>query len=174
MSGVADASAQPRRPWMRFLVRAAFAVVVAAVCFGGWMVYRGIAVSIQAEKNLHASLFTIRLVEQFVAQHGRWPRSWTELERLSVSDDAPSPMQQEISAVRIGGQHGYNWPAASAEIQQCVTINFSAEAAEIVRQDPMDFTAIKPIGPYYEYRDYGFVASLQTTIRRSVKGLENP
>lgn len=174
MCETTDTRAEPRRPWIRFLVRGTVAVVVAAVCFGGWMVYRGIAVSLQAEKNLHATLFTIRLVEQFVAQQGRWPRAWGELEGLSVSDDAPSPLQGEISAVRIGGQHGYDWPAASQEIQQCVTINFAADLAEIVRQDPMEFTAIKPIGPYYEYRDYGFVASLQTTIRGSVKGLDDP
>jgi len=29
----------------------------------------------------------------------------------------------------------------------------------------MGFDAIKPIGPYYEYRDYGIVNSLQETVR---------
>jgi hypothetical protein len=31
----------------------------------------------------------------------------------------------------------------------------------------MSFTAIRPIGPYYEYRDYGYVGSLQRAIRKS-------
>ena len=154
------------------MVRALIVFVIAVVGFGGWMVYRGITVSLQAEENLHATLFTIRLVEQFVAEQGRWPRSWGELEAMPVSGDAPPPLQGEISALRIGGQRGYDWPAASPEIQRRVAIDFAADPAAIVRQDPMDFTAIKPIGPYYEYRDYGFVASLQATIRRSIKGAD--
>lgn len=32
----------------------------------------------------------------------------------------------------------------------------------------MEFEAIKPIGPYYEYRDYGFVESLQQTLKATV------
>jgi hypothetical protein len=30
----------------------------------------------------------------------------------------------------------------------------------------MEFKAIWPIGPYYDYRDYGYVQSLQETLRR--------
>jgi hypothetical protein len=33
----------------------------------------------------------------------------------------------------------------------------------------MAFTAIKPVGPYYEYCDYGFVDSLQETIREAIE-----
>jgi hypothetical protein len=133
------------------------------------MVYRGIAVSIQAEETLHATLFGVRLVEQFVAENGRWPRSWEELEALQVSQEAPSPMSGEISVLRIGGQHGYDWPGGSQEIRRRVSIDFGADVRAIARQDPMSFAAIKPIGPYYECRDYGFVDSLQATIRKSVK-----
>jgi hypothetical protein len=51
-------------------------------------------------------------------------------------------------------------------------IDFAADPAEIVRQDPLAFTAVKPVGPYYEDRDRGGVAALQATIRRSVKGAD--
>jgi hypothetical protein len=143
---------------VRFVAGALAALVLAAAAIGGWLVYRGVAVSLQAEENLLATLFTVRLVEQFVAEHGRWPRSWSELERVKVSADPA----------------GSDWPARSAAIQRCVAIDFSADPVEIARQDPMAFTAIRPIGPYYEYRDHGEVAYLQQTIRRSVKGADRP
>jgi hypothetical protein len=77
------------------------------------MAYRCVAVSLQAEENLHATLFTIRLVEQFVAENGRWPHSWDELEKLSVP--------------------GYDWPAASTDIQRRVVIDFGADLKEIAQ-----------------------------------------
>jgi hypothetical protein len=91
--------------------------------------------------------------------------TWEELETIALPGDAPSPLNGKTPVVRIGGQHGFEWPAASEEIQECVTINFDVDLRAISEQDPMQFDAIKPIGPYYEYRDYGFVQSLQETIR---------
>jgi hypothetical protein len=38
----------------------------------------------------------------------------------------------------------------------------------------MDFTAIQPIGPYYEYRQYGFVESLQDTLRSASPAKPDP
>jgi hypothetical protein len=136
---------------------------------GSWVLYRGVAGSLQAEENLHTTLFTIRLVEEFVALNGRWPHSWDELEKLPVSGDAPSPMSGGRSALRIGGEHGYDWPGASQAIRRRVSIAFGANPRQIARQDPMSFAAIKPIGPYYEYRDYGLVASLEAMIRKGLK-----
>ena len=75
------------------------------------------------------------------------------------------PGHGELSVIRIGGQHGYEWPAASKNLQRRVAIDFDVDPVKVAGQDPMKFTAIKPIGPYYEYRDYGFVQSLQETIR---------
>jgi hypothetical protein len=157
-----------------WLIRSLVVLLLAAVGLGSWMLYRGVTISLQAEGNLHATLFTIRLVEQFVADNGRWPHSWDELEGLSITTDPPSPAQGNVSAIRIGGQHGYECPAASPEIRKRVSIDFQADPEEIARQDPMTFGAIKPIGPYYEYRDYGFVTSLQATIRRSRRGAADP
>jgi hypothetical protein len=159
---------RPRR-WKRLLWQVPVAVLLVAVAYAGWKVYRGVSVSLQAEENLHATLFTVQLVERFVAQHGRWPRSWGELEALAVRGDAPAPQPGQVGAVCIGGSHGYDWPAASPELQRRVSIDFAADLAQVAAQDAMAFTAIKPIGPYYEYRDYGFVQSLQATLRRSMK-----
>ena len=117
--------------------------------------------------NLDATLFTIRLCEQFVHKYGRWPKSWSELEQVSFHSDAPSPLHGELTVVRIGGSHGYDWPTRSPHLRECVTLDFAADANTIINQDPMEFEAIKPNGPCFEYRDYGFVDSLQDTLKKA-------
>ena len=59
----------------------------------------------------------------------------------------------------------FQWPESSSTMQQRVKIDFAADLHEISEQDRMTFDAIKPIGPCYEYRDYGIVDSLQQTIK---------
>ena len=49
-------------------------------------------------------------------------------------------------------------------MQRRVEIDFNADLNDIAEQNSMTFDAIKPIGPFYEYRDYGIVDSLQQTI----------
>src|SRR5687768_7636965 len=116
-----------RFSWRRIVVRSVLVLVVMAVAVGAGMVYCGITVSLRAEENLHATLFTLRLVDQFVSEQGRWPQSWAELEQLAISSVPPSPLNGEITVARIGGQHGYDWPAASPEIRKRVQIDFHAD-----------------------------------------------
>ena len=108
-------------------------------------------------------------MEQFVNDNGRWPKSWSELEQMPFPSDAPSPLNGETSAIRIGGAHGYDWPAESKHLQKCVSIDFNVNVDSVITQDPLEFEAIWPIGAYYEYRDYGFVQSLQETLKKSVE-----
>lgn len=152
-----------RRNFWTFVV----GLLVVALIAGTWVLYSGIAVSLQAEENLHATLFAIRLVEQFVHERGRWPESWAQLEELKFPADAPSPSNNRLNVVRIGGSHGFDWPAQSSHLQQCTVIDFAIDTAVVVNQDPLQFEAIRPIGPHYEYRDYGFVESLQETLKQA-------
>lgn len=167
-NGAAVPSCGRRHAWPRPLWRTLAALLLAAVGLGGYSVYRGVADSLQSEENLHATLFTIRLVEEFVAERGRWPSHWDELEGLTSRATPPTPAHGKTTAVLIGGKHAYDWPVASAKIRQRVAIDFAADVAVLAQQDPMEFAAIRPIGPCYEYRDYGLVLALQETIRRSV------
>lgn len=141
-------SASTRVRWRRSIA----VLLLAAMGLGGWMVCRGVNESLEAERNLHATNFAIRLVEQFVAERGRWPGSWGELENLATDDVL----------------FGAGWPSASVEVRDRVEINFRVDVGEIAGQDPMEFAAIQPIGPYYEYRDYPYLARLQTTVRESL------
>jgi hypothetical protein len=61
-----------------------------------------------------------------------------------------------------------DWPARSQIVRERVFIDFHADPEQIARQDPMKFDAIKPIGPFYEYRDYEAVPSLQSTLQKAI------
>jgi hypothetical protein len=119
-------------------------------------------VSLRAEENLHATIFTIRLVEQFVYETGRWPDSWVELEQMEFPSESPSPLN-DWGPYR----DDQDWPGRSPRLQQCVVVDFDADIERIINQDPMEFDSIQPNGPGYEYRDYEYVPSLQETLRKS-------
>ena len=127
-------------------------LVFAMAGLGIWLVYQCVSASLQAESNLHYSHDALQLVERFVAQQERWPRSWAELEGVDMRDS----------------RFGAEWPAVFAEMQRRISIDFEVDPLDVARQDRMTFTAIRPKGPYYEYRDYGSVDSLQAAIRKSV------
>jgi hypothetical protein len=153
-----NASDQAGRSWARWLVRALVVLILASIGLGGWMVYRGVTTSVEAERTLHATLFTTRLVNKFVAERGRWPDSWEELDRFPFADDL----------------YDVKWPAVSPEMRRRVQVDFQINPREVAWQDPMSFSAVKPIGPHYEYRDYREVASLQSTMRSAVRAAAAP
>jgi hypothetical protein len=136
----------------RWLIVTGLITGLVGLAWGGWLIYRGISVSLEAEYTLHATLMTFRVVEQFVTEHKRWPNSWEELERLPASEKLEWAM--------------YRWPESSSEIQRRVVIDFNTDLPAMIDQDQMEFTAIRPIGPYYEYRHY--VPNLQAEVRRSI------
>jgi hypothetical protein len=57
---------------------------VALLLVGGWLAVRRVVHSIEAEQMLHATHFTVALVERFVTEHGHWPKSWEELEATTL------------------------------------------------------------------------------------------
>ena len=162
-----DETATRRRPRLRRLVLSLLLLFFAVLGTGASVLYLGVSAALRAEENLHSTLFTIRLVEQFVHEKGRWPSSWNELEELPFPSDAPSPLNGKLSVVRIGGQHGFAWPEQAEFLKEHVAIDFQPDLKLVATQQPTDFEAIKPIGAYYEYRDYGFVQSLQETLART-------
>jgi type II secretory pathway pseudopilin PulG len=147
-----------RRPWLRVLRLFALVLVIAATVVAGWMAYSGVSTSLRAEKNLQATRFAIRLVDQFVSDKGRWPQSWQELKELQFPGPHPSPVNSGL----VGWSS--DWPT---DLQECVAIDFRADAAAVAQQDPMTFDAIKPIGPCYPYAD--FVSTLQQTLKKTIK-----
>jgi hypothetical protein len=150
-----------RRSWFYYLGRFAMVLLIAAFCVGGWIVYISISTSLQAERTLHATRFTICLVEQFVHDKGRWPTSWDELERFPFPSNTPSSLNANDNI--------YEWPGKAKQVKECVAINFQIDQSVVANQDPTDFTAIFPIGPCYEFRDNGFLPALQRTLRTAIE-----
>ncbi|NQU22010.1 MAG: hypothetical protein HQ567_12060 [Candidatus Nealsonbacteria bacterium] len=139
----------PRKCWWRYVVRALVGVALVGVAVVCWMVYTGISVSLDAENNLHATTYTIRLVEQYVSQHGRWPESWEELDDFAFSEDGLS---------------------VPAEVRERITIDFDVDPAVIIDRDPEEFVAIRPIGPCYTYHHYNCIPALQKALRSAIEG----
>ena len=65
-----DGGGKPDYSWKRIAGRVALGVVLIALATGAWMAYEGISVSLQAENTLHATIFTIQLVQQSHAAEG--------------------------------------------------------------------------------------------------------
>jgi len=136
----------------RCLLRVIIATLSGIALAGGFLGFRGAMLSLEAEKTLHATLFSVRLLERFVIERGRWPKSWSELEAVSIPE----------------GLFGQKWPTASKEVQRRVSIDFEIDPLTVARQDPMTITAVRTIGPRYEFRDSTAVKSLQDAISRSM------
>lgn len=145
-----------------------FAAVSIAVVGGGWGVFRGYN-ALQAERNLHASLFAVSLVDEFVKTRGRWPRSWAELEQVIIVD-AAEPLTNDSTDLRLEAEHGYTWPASSRELQQRIIVDIDADPDVIASQDPRSFTAIRSAGPTFDYRSSPHVRALQTTLQTTQRG----
>lgn len=158
-----DAAARRLRIWF-WCIGVSVALAI-ALC--GGILYMAASSAFRAEERTQTTLFMIRLVDQFVHEHGRWPKSWGELEQMTFPSDAPSALNSRFTMPLEEGGRGYEWPAQSAHLQENVAIDFGADVDVIINQNPMEFEAIKPIGSFYEYRDYGFVESLQDTLAKS-------
>jgi hypothetical protein len=124
----------------------------------------------QAELNLHSTLYVIRLVDHFVQEHGRWPDSWAELEAMPFGSEGPKTGAPGSNIVRIGGAMDFDWPRQSSELRDRVAIDFTVDEPDVVAQDVVEFKAIHPIGPYYNYWKYGFIEELQDSLRIALEG----
>ncbi|HZZ73443.1 MAG TPA: hypothetical protein VFE24_14410 [Pirellulales bacterium] len=148
-----------RNPYRRRVILALAIFAIGATVAVGLIVDEAVTRALAAENNLHATVFTIRLVDQFVVENGRWPRSWQELKSLKSA--------AKNSAIMCGSDDDplNGW---RPDLEQRGAIDFEVDLNTIATQDPRAFIAIRPIGPlYYEYR-YGLVAVLQKSVRTAL------
>jgi hypothetical protein len=135
---------------MRWAIRILVVVAVIAAMVAGFCIYHGLSASIHAEHVLHAALLTVQLLDEYVVLNdGKWPRSWSDLEKLPPKH-------------RTGM---FGWPEDSAKVQQYVELDFSVDPQNLAKKSADQFDAVRPIGPYYEFRDYGSVEALLKSIR---------
>jgi hypothetical protein len=134
---------------MRWIGCTIIVLVLIAAIFGGFVAYQAITASAHAEHVLHAALLTIELLHDHVTLHdGKWPRGWSDLEDLR-------PRRWAM----------FHWPEDSSRVQQYVQVDFSADPQRIAEQSVEEFDAVRPIGPYYSFKDRGGVEALLKTLR---------
>lgn len=135
---------------MRWAIRIVVVVVVIAAMVIGFCVYQGISASLHAEHVYHAALLTVQLLDEYVVLNdGKWPRSWSDLEKL--------PPRQRAGM--------FDWPEDSTKVQQYVEVDFSVDPQNLAKQSADEFDAVRPIGPYYDFKDSGQVKALLKSIR---------
>ena len=120
----------------------------------------------QDERTAAAVGATMRLVERFIWDNGRWPRSWKELEAI------PPP----IARIIIGGDEDkWTWPDASREFQKRVIIDFNMDPAraQAVLQNDHDFEAVRPRTPG-EYFPTQAIPDLERAIREVILKQSKP
>jgi hypothetical protein len=132
------------------VIRIFVVVVVIAAMVAGFCIYQGVSASLHAEHVLHAALLTVQLLDEYVVLNdGQWPHSWSDLEKLPPK--------------HRGGM--FSWPEDSTDVQKYVELDFSANPQNLAKQSANQFDAVRPIGPYYEFKDYGSVEALLKSIR---------
>jgi hypothetical protein len=152
-----DKPLQPKSWFGRKALVVGIVLGLIPACILGFYVYAGF-LSLDAENNMQSARFIVQLVEQFVKDNQRWPKSWEELEAMKMPRDDKSEQSDR-------------WPDRAEEVKKRVHINFQPDLNEIIHQDRYTFDAIKPIGRHYEYRGYGDVDNLQEALRGRVSGL---
>jgi hypothetical protein len=140
--------------WRRFALWLLVLLLLFAAGGIAWCIYVAASQSLHAEAALHATNEACELVTEYVRQnHGAWPRSWQDLELLSLPIDRFNV---------------FPWPKDSQKLQQYVTIDFSADPALLAKQSVDDFEAIQPIGPCFSYKHDSYVPNLLNTLRKQL------
>jgi hypothetical protein len=127
-------------------------LVVTAFALGAWRSHR--TASDQAERflNQYSADQVVQIVGEFVEKEGRWPKSWSDLRQVENS----------WSEIRRTAMNGYQWN----EMQRRIFIDFEVDPRKLPTVDPMSFDAIRPTGPFEEYRNWGHVEALLLAIRK--------
>jgi hypothetical protein len=94
--------------------------------------------------------FTTIIIEKYVEKEGKWPSSWEDLKTVSS----------------VNEHSMYSWPEDWQKLQLYVHVDFHADPTILAKQSVEEFDAIKPIGPFYPYKDYGHIASLIETLKK--------
>jgi hypothetical protein len=158
-------SVRSSTPSLQFAGYAVVALVAAIGIIAAWVALTSITASRRNQTQLRAMLFVLRLVQQFVQNRGRWPKSWEELEQMPFPLAASNSLRKGTPSIQAGRTSDDDWPNQSKALQERVTIDFDADPTAIVSQDPQEFTAIRSTDPHAIFRGFGFVESLQAALK---------
>jgi hypothetical protein len=137
--------------WRRWLIGS---IVLAVLLVVSWFVCKPIYLGYSAERDYSLTLFVLKLIEDYVTEHGEWPKSWHDLEQVKRTEP-------------------WDWPKDSGTVQGRIAVDFNVNLNELAGQSVDQFQAIRPIHPNVLFNDdnlrKGPVESLLKTVRRLTK-----
>lgn len=110
-----------------------FAASVVLVIAIGFVVWRGVSNSLEAEATLHAYNLVLDVVAEYIKEHEMWPDSWDALGNTSPA------LEHNV----------WTWPRNMDEIRRRVKIDFSLQIHDVARMHEDTFNAIEQVGPHY-------------------------
>lgn len=115
------------------VIVAVIAVIVAATA-GGWLVYQGVRVSLEAENTHQAYLRVLDALEIYVRKNNRqWPPNWEELSAFALKEDPER----------------FDMLGDLDDVRQRVAVRFDLSADEVSKLKATNFAAAQPIDPSY-------------------------
>jgi hypothetical protein len=139
----------------KLIFRCCVVTLVLALCGVAWVVYECISMADHAEHALHAIDLITVVVDKYVDKKGEWPASWEDLTTVSSHNAM------------------YSWPEDREKLRLYVSVDFAADRAKLAKQSVEEFDAIRPIGPFYPYKQHGYVEDLIETLRRKTGGQQD-
>jgi hypothetical protein len=139
----------------KLIFRGCVVTLVLALCGVAWVVYECISMADHAEHALHAIDLITVVVDKYVDKKGEWPASWEDLTTVSSHNAM------------------YSWPEDREKLRLYVSVDFAADRAKLAKQSVEEFDAIRPIGPFYPYKQHGYVEDLIETLRRKTGGQQD-
>ena len=134
---------------MKWIRRIIAATIIAVLCFVRWPIHGHHSVGsrragIARSKSRHGNC------GQILRGEGKWPSNWDDLTTVK----------------RDNNRGMYAWPTDADKIKDLVEIDFHSDPRELAKQSIQEFEAIKPIGPFYPYKQDGYVESLLETLKK--------
>jgi type II secretory pathway pseudopilin PulG len=129
---------------IRIFWRAAgIGLVAFLIAFAAWVCSAAHSAR-EAERTLHAERVVFLVLERYARDNPQgWPKSWEELSSVQLPPAEQSPI--------------FNWPKNLDEFRKRVDVNFGLSRGDVEAMHADTFSAIRPIGPYYElsYEEIG-------------------
>jgi hypothetical protein len=112
-------------------------IIVVAICAFLVVVVQNAQLASEAERNLHATIYTCTIIDKLIVREKRWPTSWKDLvSSLSELDRTELPMQMSMS-----------------DIENRVFVRFDVTLEDVASKSNAD-ELIRPIGVCYpSYRN---------------------
>lgn len=134
-------------------LRAALAaVVIAAVGYASFTVWKVKEVLIASENRLTASGMVSQLLTQHIQTRGTWPRSWADL-----------------TSLRVDGEAGFEWPRDVSKIQQMIWVDFETDVDAVAGSDAESAAWLVPQGPIPGIYKY-YLELVITAAKEAVQG----